>query len=456
MILASTMFATRFGYGLPSPAGAPATAQEVMARLMGPDLIAARWPIAGQAALFPLIAELRGIKREAGTPEQKQAHQDRLRTDISTMLLQAQKRTFARAVDSPDGFRERLVAFWADHFSVVARSGFDLPLPFCMVEDAIRPHLAGSFADLLTAVTLHPAMLAYLDQVNAFGPNSPAALKGNKGKPGKGLNENLARELIELHTLGVGAGYAQGDVTQMAKLLTGVTYTVEKGMVFEPRRAEPGAKTVLGVRYDGEGLAPVIAALHDLALRPETAAHLARKLAVHFVADTPDPDLVAVLTQAFAQSAGDLSAVYTALLTHPAAQDQQMKKVRQPYDFLVASGRAIGLTGQDFEAMDAKPFLRAFPDAMGSMGQRLKHPDGPNGFPEEASAWVTPMGLAHRIAWAMRQPRLLLGPLPNPVDLVQSCLAERASPALIQAAARAEDETQGVALILASAEFNRR
>lgn len=450
-MLERRMLATRFGYGLPAPEGAAGSMDDVMALLASADVMATRWPIVGQGDLFLMVTEMRGIGREAGTTAQKQAHEDRLKSAINDMLVQSQKLTFARAVDSADGFRERLVAFWADHFSVVGQNFMLKQLPYAMVEDAIRPNLNRSFADLLTAVTLHPAMLVYLDQANSVGPNSKAGEKRDKG-----LNENLARELLELHTLGVAAQYSQADVTELAKLLTGVTYSPAQGMFFEPKRAEPGAETVLGVTYGGDGLEPVLAALRDLARRPETAVHIARKLMVHFVTDTPDQAQVDAVAQAFSQSGGDLRAVYAALLAQPAARDAQMQKVRQPYDFLVAAARALGLSGDDFAAMELKRFSRAFPGTLAEMGQPLKRPSGPNGFPEAAADWITPMGLARRISWAMRQPRILVRDLPDPVALVQSCLAERAGPALVQAAARAEDRVQGVGLILASAEFNRR
>src|SRR5690606_4985798 len=138
---------------------------------------------------------------------------------------------------------------------------------------------------------------------------------------GKGLNENLARELLELHTLGAGSGYRQDDVRQMAELLTGLTVDPDRGTVFKPQLAEPGAETVLGVSYGGDKarLDDIAALLHDLAVRPETAAHLARKLAVHFVSDDPPEDLVATMRAAFSDRGGDLSAVYAAMLGHPAA-----------------------------------------------------------------------------------------------------------------------------------------
>ncbi len=253
-------------------------------------------------------------------------------TDLGT------RTTFARALSARDGLRERLVWFWADHFTTVARKRIDKAFPSALIEDAIRPHVMGRFSDMLQAVTLHPAMLVYLDQVISVGPNSPAGLRR-----GRGLNENLARELIELHTLGVGAVYAQDDVRQMAELLTGLVFKPEVGQGFEPNWVEPGSETVLGISYEGEGEEPILRALGDLALRPETARHIARKLAVHFISDTPDEDLVDALNGAFVASGGELAAVYTALVSHPSAWEKPMQKARQPFDFMVSALRALAL-----------------------------------------------------------------------------------------------------------------
>ncbi len=196
--------------------------------------------------------------------------------------------TFQRAIASRTGFRERLVAFWTDHFTVAANGPVLSALVPDLVENAIRPHVGGRFGDMLEAVTLHPAMLIYLNQVQSAGPNSVAGKRR-----GKGLNENLAREVLELHTLGVGAGYTQDDVRQLAELLTGLSVD-KSGFTFRSRIAEPGAEVVLGKRYGGgeASLGDIRAVLADIAVHPDTARHLARKLIVHFVGGEVPEDWV--------------------------------------------------------------------------------------------------------------------------------------------------------------------
>ena len=451
MTATRTIAAIRFGYGLPLPGGAPDTAPAMLHALAGPDRAAQDWPIDGLAVIQPKLAQLREMKGAGRTDPAKIPIYERIQTEISASHVRAERSTIARALDAADGFRERLVAFWADHFTVLARSKSDMMLPYAMVEDAIRPNLTGRFSDLLTAATLHPAMLNYLDQSQSVGPNS---FQGQRRE--KGLNENLARELMELHTLGVGAGYGQQDVRQMAELLTGVTYDPRQGTRFEPRRAEPGPETVLGVTYDGAGLDPVRAALGDLGRRPETARHIARKLVVHFVSDTPDPDLVAAVQAAFVATGGDLMAVYTALLMHPAAWAAPAQKVRQPVDFVIASLRALAVSGADVLAMQRNLFRAKLQGGMAEMGQPWKKPRGPDGWPEEAEAWISPQSLATRITWVMQVPQKLVETLPDPVAMMTACLADRASDTLIWAVSRAESLREGVGLVLASAEFNRR
>ena len=446
-----TIAAIRFGYGLPLPDGAPDTAQAMLQALTGPDRAAQDWPIDGLAVIQPKLAQLREMKGAGRTDPAKIPVYQRLQTEISASHVRAERSTIARALDAADGLRERLVAFWADHFTVLARNKSDIMLPYAMVEDAIRPNLTGHFSDLLTAATLHPAMLNYLDQSQSVGPNS---FQGQRRE--KGLNENLARELMELHTLGVGAGYGQEDVRQMAELLTGVTYDPRQGTRFEPRRAEPGPETVLGVTYDGAGLDPVRAALGDLGRRPETARHIARKLAVHFVSDTPDPDLVAAVQAAFEATGGDLMAVYSALLAHPVAWAAPAQKVRQPVDFVIASLRALGVSGADVMVMQRNLFRAKLQGGMAEMGQPWKKPRGPDGWPEAAEAWISPQSLATRITWVMQVPQKLVETLPDPVTMMTACLADRASDTLIWAVSRAESLREGVGLVLASAEFNRR
>lgn len=443
--------AFRFGYGLPLPEGAPLDPEAMLAALAGPDAAALRWPVAGMEGALPLMQAERETRRQARRDSGAKAAHRAARAALEAAQAAALRATLARALDSADGFRERLVAFWADHFTAVARSGQDALLPYALVEEAIRPNLGKPFAAMLTAAEFHPAMLVYLDQARSVGPNSRGGLT-----QGSGLNENLAREVIELHTLGAGAGYGQDDVRQMAELLTGLSYNLKRGMYFDRNRAEPGAEAVLGRSYDGEGLAPIRAVLADLSRHPDTARHLARKLAVHFVADTPEPDLVAAIEAAWRQSGGDLAQVHGALLRHPAAWGPAAAKARQPFEFVVAGLRALGLAGSDVAAMAPKVLSRHIVAALAAMGQPVKAPRGPDGWPEAPEAWITPQGLAARITWAMQAPVRLAGALPDPVALAQRALDGRADAALLRAAAQAEDRREGVGLVLASPAFNRR
>ena len=446
-----TVMAFRFGYGLPLPEGAPQDAQAMLAALALPDAMAARYPGMGFAAALPLLREIEATREaQNDDPTKKRQYRDAIKVS-DRAALHAAKVSFARAVDNPDGFRERLVRFWADHFSTTAKNRQTRLLPVTLIEDAIRPNIGLRFADMLKAVILHPAMLVYLDQVLSIGPTSRAGKKRDKG-----LNENLARELLELHTLGVDAGYSQTDVRQMAELLTGLAVNPETGFVFDKRRAEPGAETVLGISYEGDGTKPILKALDDLAMRPETAGHIARQLTVHFVSDTPDADLVADIRAAYLTTGGDLMAVYAALLDHPAAWGPGAAKARQPYDFIVASFRALGISGAELIAMDDNSFVQLIANPMQAMGQPLPGPPGPDGWPEEAQAWINPAGLAARINWAMDVPVQLLANLPDPLALAMRALGPRASEKLIWAAPRAESQREGVGLVLASAEFNRR
>lgn len=427
-------FAIRFGYGLPADMALPLT---------GPDLAAEQWPGVRLVELASVTDGYRQARKSRDEALIRAAHQS-----ADALALRGAKAILARAVGASDPFRERLVAFWADHFTVTPRNRIERPLPSILVDEAIRPHVAGHFADMLRAVTLHPAMLLYLNQDASYGPGSP---RGKRQK--KGLNENLARELLELHTLGVGANYAQTDVRQLAELLTGLAVGPE-GFVFDARRAEPGTETVLGQSYAGKGIGPINRVLDDLAVRPDTAAHLARKLAVHFVADAPDPALVGDLTQVYRQTDGDLSAVALALIGHPLAG--QGTKARQPFDFLVASLRALGVSADTVLATGPRPFRRLVLDPLQAMGQPFQRAPGPDGWPEAEADWITPQGLAARIDWAMQAPERLVRPLPDPRALVVAALGRRADDQLVWAVSAAESARDGVGLVLASPLFNRR
>jgi uncharacterized protein (DUF1800 family) len=448
MIPPSDLAAIRFGLGLPGP-GDPDPAV-LLAGLAGPDPMLAAYP---GIALAEAMAQARAtldVARRARKDKSVLAEKNEQRAAAAARQQQAQRVAFARALDAPSGFRERLVLFWADHFTVRAKGGPDRLFPAAFVDEAIRPHVAGRFTDILRAATLHPAMLSYLDQTTSTGPNSRMGKKRDRG-----LNENLARELLELHTLGVGSAYSQADVTQMAELLTGLT-VAEEGFVFRPQMAEPGAETVLGVTYEGRDIEPVLAALTDLAARPETAAHIARKLAVHFVADDPDPALVAAMTRAFADSGGDLAAVYGAMLAHPAAWTGALAKVRQPFEFVLATLRALGFDGARVTQMGDGPFRKLLVAPLALMGQPWQQPRGPDGWPEAPEAWITPQLLAQRVTWAMAAPARLMRDLPEPASVLPRALGAGADERVAWAALRAETRAEGLGVIFASPMFNRR
>jgi uncharacterized protein (DUF1800 family) len=255
-----------------------------------------------------------------------------------------------RACSAPIGFVERLTAFWSNHFCVsVAKSDVCRAAAGAFEREAIRPHVLGRFADMLRAVEQHPAMLNFLDNAQSVGPNSIA---GHYSRAG--LNENLAREILELHTMGVGSGYSQTDVTQLAYILTGWTFVGRDGKLgepgafaFNPNAHEPLAATVRGRLYVEDGVAQGEAALADLAREPATAEHIATKFARHFVTDAPDPDLVARLANTFRDSDGDLAALARALVVDDAAWRSPASKVRNPWELTVAAYRAFGRSPSD-------------------------------------------------------------------------------------------------------------
>ena len=457
MRFSAEILAARFGYGLPLPDSTPTSAEGMLARLSGPDR-------AQQARPLPLMAEHLPLIQKAVTLRQAQKKTTaEVGFKAAVQLLDKQvvlavRATVSRALDAPDGFRERLSAFWTNHFCTVAKDKPASYLPALMVEEAIRPNLTGRFSDLLIAATSHPAMVMYLDQNTSYGPHSPAAKKRKLG-----LNENLGREVMELHSLGVAAKYSQKDVTQMALMLTGLTFNpVMDGATFDPGRVEPGPRTVLGKTYAAGGLAGIQSVLTDLAARPETALHISVKLARHFIAEIPPQTLVDAMTRTYLDTGGDLQSLYKVLLTHPAAANAPLGKVRWPNDYIVTSFRALGLTGDDLMALDEGPFRRAVMKSAGAMGMPWFQPSGPNGFSEEADAWINPPFLAARIAWSMTVPSSVLGtkgamaPAMDPRNLLDQVLGTRGSPPLRQAVSRAESRLQGLGLILASSEMNRR
>ena len=354
-----------------------------------------------------------------------------------------------RAVIADCGLVERLVAFWSNHFCISASKG---PLARMWAgafeREAIRPHVLGRFADMLKAVEQHPAMLFFLDNQQSLGPDSRA---GQTRK--RGLNENLAREIMELHTLGVGGGYSQQDVTSLARIITGWTFAGRQGQlgtpgsfVFNANAHQPGSQQLLGKIYGDAGVAQGEAALADLARHPSTAKFIATKLARHFVADEPPAALVARLQRMFGDSDGDLKKVTAALLDSDEAWKAPLTKLRSPYEFLVGAGRLLARIPED-------PAL--YLNGLNQLGQPLWAPAGPNGFPDTNAAWAAPEGMKLRLDISAQLASRVVGNI-EPRDLLELVVGEAASAETRQAIERAETRQQALALLLMSPEFQRR
>jgi len=353
-----------------------------------------------------------------------------------------------RAMIADCGFAERLVTFWSNHFCISADKGELARIWAGSFErEAIRPHVLGRFGNMLKAVEQHPAMLFFLDNQQSLGPDSRA---GQNRK--RGLNENLAREIMELHTLGVSGGYAQADVTSLARIITGWTFAGRQGQlgtpgtfVFNANAHQPGTQPLLGKTYADTGVAQGEAALADIARHPSTAKFIATKFARHFVADDPPPVLVARLQEAFRKSDGDLGVLATTLLDSDEAWKAPRTKIRSPYEYLVATGRLLAQIPDD---------PSRYLGGLNLLGQPLWSPSGPNGFPDTNAAWAAPEGMKLRLDIAA-QVASRIGDN-DPRNLLELAAADAASPETRRTIERAESRQQALALLLMSPEFQRR
>jgi uncharacterized protein (DUF1800 family) len=365
-----------------------------------------------------------------------------------TYLAEVTARTRA-AVTSAAPLGERLTWFWANHFTVSSATVPSVnPIAGAFEREAIRPHVFGAFADMLLASTRHPAMLIYLDNVGSVGPDSAVGKKTRRG-----LNENLGREILELHTLGVTGGYSQRDVTTFAKALTGWSVDRDRdgspgdgGYRYDAGSHEPGAKTILGNTYPEDGEGEVLAVLRDLAAHPATANHVATKLARHFIADEPPESAVERLSRVFLDTGGDLGEVTRALIRMDEPWTA-VGKIKSPYELLVSA-----LRGLDME-MPAAPALVG---SLSTLGQRPFSAPAPTGWPDTADDWAGPYALSRRIEWAARLAGAAKQDGPAADALARSMLGGSASALLIESLQRAKDRPQALSLLLASPGFQRR
>lgn len=446
-----------FRYGLGFAPGQPdvSTIDALVNSVRGPDTLVEMDPAVPFAERMALLKEYQQLQKlnKARDPSLDKQRFREVRNAQRGLRQGDVVRVFLRGVESPASFRERLAFFWTDHFTVSPKSRVGNHIWGDHVEQGIRPHIGGSFGDLLISAVTHPSMLLYLDQVKSVGPNSDFGQRKRRG-----LNENLAREILELHTMGVGGSYSQTDVRQLAELLTGLFIRPE-GRGFIAKRAEPGAETVLGKTYgDNVGkaqLGDIDAFLRDVAIHPDTAAHIAFKLVKYFVSDEPDAGHVASVARVFLETDGDLPSVYGALLDHPLAWQPLGLKAKKPLDYMISGLRALGMTGTLLRRMRLKDAQRELTLPLVAMGQPIRRAPGPNGWPEEAEAWITPQGLAARLQWSLLTAQRI-GRGKDPREFVDFALRELAGERLRFAVSGAEIRTEGLALVLASPEFNRR
>ena len=438
---AATIAANRFGFGA-KPGELSSIAPDPRAWLksqMKPDPAA----VIGTPSAGKLAGLFQARRERKADPDAVKGYEKSLREDFRMAVVQ---RTLnAAASETP--FRERLVQFWSNHFTVSIQRGVVVPVAIGFENEAIRPHVMGRFRDMLHAVAEHPAMLVYLDNAQSIGPNSPAGLKNNRG-----LNENLAREMLELHTVGVDGGYSQADVTEFAKVLTGWSIARENepdpgSFRWRPMIHEPGGKTVLGRIYRDGGQDEGMAAIDDLASRPATARHIATKLVRHFVADDPPPAAVEKIAATFRKTDGDLRAVSLALIDLPQIWSQPLTKIRTPNDLVTSACRAFGITDPKLGESTLM--------GLKQMGQVPFSAPSPAGWPDTADGWVSPEAMMTRIDWALAVGQKLDGHA-DAREVAKDTIQPVAADSTMSHIDTAPSAAEALALLVASPEFQRR
>ncbi|PHS24262.1 MAG: hypothetical protein COA84_09745 [Robiginitomaculum sp.] len=394
------------------------------------------------------ISGLAKAASDASKAKTVKTSQDLLQDMYKSLIDDVSVRTL-HATLTPASFRERLVRFWSDHFSVdFDKSLITVPTAITMEREAIRPHVTGKFYDMLVAVESHQGMLIYLDNWTSIGPNSWAGQEFNLG-----LNENLARETLELHTLGVGGGYSQDDIIEYAKAITGWTmgnlnFNEDSlgAFVYQPLFHEPGTRTIMGKSYPDTGMNQALNALQDFVRHPSTAKHIARKLAFHFHSDTPPQSLIDKLAQVFTDTDGDLLQVSLALVGADEMWDGQFLKLRNSEEFLLASYRAFDLsnlapdeTFNVFELMGQVPFTAG----------------SPAGWPDDEASWASSSTIAARLNLSVLIGNLIDN-VPLPPDYANDLVGPILSTNSTQILSGAFTKAQGYALMLMTPEMQRR
>jgi uncharacterized protein (DUF1800 family) len=469
--IAAALATHRFGLGEASMATARGDAVGWLHQQIGPADPQVGTGLVDTATALRTLVELQQSRRDvrAGAASGSEARRGAVQSLERRARDQGRDDLRARLVTAATTrrpFAERLALFWSNHFTVSMAKASVRGLVGPFEREAVRPHIAGPFETLLGAAVRHPALLRYLDNERSAGPHSRVVQRlqrraqANGGAPPAvtGLNENLAREILELHTVGVAEhSYGQRDVTALAAVLTGwrvplrdirmaAAGDARTVSAFDPAWHEPGPKVVLGRRYP-EGPQALDAVLHDLAMHPSTARFLATKLARHFVADDPPPGLVQQLEMAYLASGGQLSTVYATLLQARLAWVPQPAKLKTPEEFIVSSARLLEL--------GADAFSRQPDGGAAAMGQRLQAAPSPAGWPDRADDWLGPDALWKRVEWATRLAEWT-GRQRDARALAASSLGPLLSHHTRAQIERAADAQQALALLLLCPEFQRR
>ncbi|NJR20102.1 MAG: DUF1800 domain-containing protein [Hyphomonadaceae bacterium] len=396
------------------------------ARIDGPELFSTPQAFEAFLAYTRERQQQRNVANQAAQLAQPQA----------AMIFNRGARAMANEVESrvvhalitPAPFLERWALFWANALTVSAKNLQTLYVAGPYEREAIRPHVLGRFTDLLMASALHPGMLIYLDQARSVGPNAPAAINAQRRARNIGLNENLAREILELHTLGVDGGYTQADVTEFARALTGWTIAgpmnrlgramngasaVQGQTVFAANLHEPGPRTIMGRTFAQSGREQALAILAFLANQPQTARNIATKIAQHFVSDNPSRTLVTRLERNFQDTGGDLKALAITLIDSPEAWAMPATKFKSPNDFIISTMRASGATRADAGALR---------DTYQQLGQIPFRAPSPKGWPDSAQEWGSPDAILKRVDWSNLAARVI-APITPPMAFAENALA---------------------------------
>lgn len=452
---ASAIALNRFGLGARPDEPAPADPQRwLLSQFDRYEALPAPWqPLPRTPALVEAWKAQQRAVRQAPEEQRGGIRAAYLRQGRDEYVAAVGART-SSALQTPAPFVERLVHFWSNHFAVSVDKPQVIGLAGAFEADAIRPHVLGRFEDMLLGALRHPAMLLYLDEAQSIGPRSRAGLRAEgRGQRRRGLNENLAREILELHTLGARSGYTQEDVTELARALTGWTLPADNGaggapstFRFAPALHEPGTRTLLGRSYADGGEQQALAILHDVVTAPATARHIATKLARHFVADEPPAALVQRLAGTFSRTGGDLPSVYRELVASQDAWHPAASKFKTPWEWAVSSLRALGRS--DIPPMQAV-------NLMNQLGQPVWRPGSPAGYDDVGATWAAPDALLRRVEVAQR----IAAQAGNAIDaraLAPHVLPGAVGEATAGAIARAESGATALALLLVAPEFLRR